>query len=450
MRDGNGGLRPAVFLPSVLYSLTKAGESNPSIMSVEVNKLVEAAGHSANAGRWAEAEALWEKVLKLEPGHPQALCSLGIHALQRGDAGKGYELLCAARERAPKDFVLLMSLVNACQQRNDAAGEREAIDAALAIDPYFLPALMARAAWFERFGTRAAAAATYANALKIAPPEAHWPDTLRPQLEHGRKLVDDRARSLGAHLAEQLAPLQAALPSDRAARWREAIAIRAGRSRPYHSDSNQLCVPRLPAIPFFDRTDFPALDAVEEKTSVIRDELLAALESDRERFNPYVAYRPGEPVNQWQELNHSSRWSAFHLWRGGKPVRENLERCPETAQALGDAGMVEIEGLCPNAMFSALAPKTRIPPHNGETNARLVAHLPLIVPDGCRFRVGFEEREWRVGEILVFDDTIEHEAHNDSNELRVILIFDVWNPLLQPEERKLVNALAKATREFKD
>ena len=100
-------------------------------------------------------------------------------------------------------------------------------------------------------------------------------------------------------------------------------------------------------------------------------------------------------------------------------------------------------------MFSALAPHTHIPPHNGETNARLVAHLPLIVPDGCKLRVGFEEREWRVGEVLVFDDTIEHEARNDSDELRVVLILDVWNPLLEPNEREMVKSLAAAARAFR-
>jgi aspartyl/asparaginyl beta-hydroxylase (cupin superfamily) len=109
--------------------------------------------------------------------------------------------------------------------------------------------------------------------------------------------------------------------------------------------------------------------------------------------------------------------------------------------------MADISGVCPNALFSALAPKTHIPPHNGETNARLVAHLPLIIPDDCGIRVGFEQRQWHPGEVIVFDDTLEHEAWNNSDELRVVLIFDVWNPLLSDTERKLVNALAEATRE---
>ena len=110
--------------------------------------------------------------------------------------------------------------------------------------------------------------------------------------------------------------------------------------------------------------------------------------------------------------------------------------------------MAVLDGLCPNAMFSALAPHTEIPPHTGETNARLVVHLPLIVPEKCTYRVGFEHRTWKVGEILVFDDTIEHTARNDSDELRVVLIFDIWNPLISREERQVVAALASAARSF--
>jgi aspartate beta-hydroxylase len=222
----------------------------------------------------------------------------------------------------------------------------------------------------------------------------------------------------------------------------------AGKTKPYHAVVNQLCVPRLPAVPFFERELFPFLAQLEAKTEVIRAELEAALAANRDEFVPYIQYAPGQPVNQWTELNHSLRWSTLHLWRGGKPVQENLARCPETARALAAIPLADIDGLCPNAMFSALAPKAHIPPHNGETNARVVAHLPLIVPEGCSYRVGFDWRRWQVGETLIFDDTIEHEARNDSDELRVVLIFDLWNPLLTPAERDLVKALTGAARAF--
>jgi aspartyl/asparaginyl beta-hydroxylase (cupin superfamily) len=107
---------------------------------------------------------------------------------------------------------------------------------------------------------------------------------------------------------------------------------------------------------------------------------------------------------------------------------------------LADCDQPQVRGASPNAMFSLLAPNTAIPPHVGVNNARLVVHLPLIVPDGCWFRVGAETRHWRRGEILVFDDTIEHEAMNPSDELRVVLIFDTWQPDLEPIERQAIAA----------
>jgi len=77
----------------------------------------------------------------------------------------------------------------------------------------------------------------------------------------------------------------------------------------------------------------------------------------------------------------------------------------------------------------------------GVNNARLVCHLPLIVPEGCWFRVGAETRHWKRGEAFVFDDTIEHEALNPSAELRVVFIFDIWHPDLSATEREAVAAL---------
>jgi aspartyl/asparaginyl beta-hydroxylase (cupin superfamily) len=417
-------------------------------MSAPIEQLVEQAGRLASSGQWDEAEKLWLEVRRRDPLHPRALFSLGVHALKRGDAAAARELLGAARKLVPRDLLVLMTLCAACQHLGDAAGEREAIEAALAVDAYFLPALLAKGSWLERFASRASAAAMFTNALKVAPPEANWPANLRPQLAHAREFSKAHADDLHAFIARSARERVQSLPAPLAARWHEAASILAGKTQPHHAVANQLCVPRLPAIPFFERELFPFLAELEAKTAVIRAELEAALAADRDRFVPYIQYAPGEPVNQWRELNHSLAWSTLHLWRSGKPVEENLASCPETARALAAMPLADIEGLCPNAMFSALAPKAHIPPHNGETNARVVAHLPLIVPEGCSYRVGFDWRRWRVGETLIFDDTIEHEARNDSDELRVVLIFDLWNPLLEPRERELVRMMTAAARTF--
>jgi aspartyl/asparaginyl beta-hydroxylase (cupin superfamily) len=102
---------------------------------------------------------------------------------------------------------------------------------------------------------------------------------------------------------------------------------------------------------------------------------------------------------------------------------------------------VDIPGWGPTVMFSLLKAGARIAPHTGMFNTRLVCHLPLIVPSGCFFRVGNEVREWREGKLFIFDDTIEHEAWNDSGEDRVVLIFDIWRPELSTQERRELTAL---------
>ncbi len=413
-----------------------------------VDQIVAAADRAVQMQNWAEAERLWTEVQRLSPGHPRALYSLGMHAFQRNDLKGAKVLLEQSRAAAPGSLSTLNALWVVHGRLGDGPAEIDAIDAALAVEPYFLPGLVAKASWLERYSTPAAAAAMYRNVMRVAPPEAHWPATLRAQLLHARDLVDRHARTYEAYLNQQIAGLSRDMPAASAERWREAASIMAGRTKPYVSDSNQLGVPRLPAIPFYDRAMFPWAQALEANTAVIRDELEAALATEQGDFAPYIAYRPGDPVNQWAELNHSKRWSHYSLWRGGVPDEAHLAACPKTRAALEEVDMASIDGLCPNAMFSALAPHTEIPPHTGETNARLVVHLPLIVPPKCTYRVGYERREWKVGEILVFDDTLEHMARNDSDEMRVVLIFDIWNPLIPVAEREMVRQLATAARTF--
>lgn len=401
---------------------------------------------AANEGRWHDAEKLWREVQRLDPNNPQALFSLGVHEMQKGQdaAAVSYlELACAA---APIDLLAKLTLAVAHRRLGDSAKELAAIDAALAVDSYFVPALLAKGAWFERRGSAANAAMHYRVALKLAPPEPGWPPELQAQLRHAQQISSAHGGFVEAQLLAGAQGILRTLPEAQAARWREAASIASGKTSPYVSHCNQFHVPRLPAVPFFDRDQFPWVAALEAETGAIRSELDALLHKAADDFAPYVAYPAGAPVNQWRELNHSKRWSGFHLWRNGKPIEENLRRCPRTARAVERVGLPRIDGLCPNVMFSALAPHTHIPAHTGETNARVVAHLPLIVPDHCRYRVGYEHRTWEVGKTLIFDDTIEHEAHNDSDELRVVLLFDLWNPFLTARERDSARLMLETLR----
>ena len=113
-------------------------------------------------------------------------------------------------------------------------------------------------------------------------------------------------------------------------------------------------------------------------------------------------------------------------------------------KALENFPLAHIPNRSPNVLFSMLRPGARIPPHNGLLNTRLICHLPLIVPKGCGFRVGNETRDWKEGKAWVFDDTIEHEAWNNSDQRRIILLFETWRPELSQTERDLVAAMFEA------
>ena len=418
-------------------------------MTDSLSALERAAGTAAAAGRWDEAERLWRQVHALDRTHAQALLSLGVHAFQRGDAKEALELLGDARTHAPFNPMIPLTVSRVFRELGRPEQEWGAIIDALEIDAYFLPGLLARGEFLERQRRPRVAAAVFRDALKVAPAEPQWPAALRRRLEHARQVVNADNEALASFLADRVQATRATVESVVTDRWDEAVSILAGKSRPYHSECHQLHVPRLPAITFYDDSLFPWMGELESYTDAIKSELQDMLARRGDEFMPYIQYRPGDPVNQWDKLNHSRNWSGFHLYAHGRAVPEHLAQCPRTAEALSLVDTVTIPGLCPNAMFSALAPGAHIPPHTGETNARLVAHLPLVVPEKCSYRVGHDRRQWREGKCWVFDDTIEHEARNDSDQMRVILMFDVWNPLLSPAEREMAAELAGAMRDWR-
>jgi aspartyl/asparaginyl beta-hydroxylase (cupin superfamily) len=405
--------------------------SNP-----QVAELVRVANQAMQAGRLDDAARSWSQVRALVPNHPQALLHLGQHQLYRGNAAGARTLLEQATTADPANAIAPLNLASAYRALGDARGELAALNRALSVDPYFFPALLAKAMYFERIGQRKEAAKIYKDVLTIAPPQPE--EWARKPLAHAREVVDDNIRALGSFLDRRLAPTRAQYGQAELARFDECKDIMTGARQIQVQRPTMLNFPRLPAIPFYDRRDFPWLAKVEGATAAIRDELLVLLREDAREFGAYVNHPDDAPLNQWAELNRSPKWSAYFLWSNGKRDDAHCERCPQTASILDQLPMATVPGAAPAAFFSTLAPRTLIPPHTGVTNTRLIVHIPLIVPDGCWFRVGNERREWRPGEALIFDDTIEHEAWNGSDQLRAILIFDIWNPYLSEAERALV------------
>lgn len=306
-------------------------------------------------------------------------------------------------------------------------------------------ALMNAARRHEKAGEMRAAAATYRTALQSIPRTLS--PAARPLLDHAREVIRANDLELERYLADRLAAVRTRHGNSRQSRFDKSLDILLRKRRVYRPAPSFMYVPELPAIEFYDRELFPWLDRLEAATDDIRRELVEVLADGPSVLEPYVSV-DGVPQERWRELNKSRRWGVFFLWKAGEPVVENLARCPRTAAALEGWDRCHLAGTAPSAVFSILDARTRIPPHVGVNNARLIVHLPLIVPPGCGFRVGAETRGWTPGEAFVFDDTIEHEAWNDSDQPRAILILDTWNPFLSEAERELVTAATAGVGEF--
>jgi len=322
-------------------------------------------------------------------------------------------------------------------------------EAALVLEPRHFVALLTKGALLERSGKPKAAAIVYRNAIATAPPEDRLPAPLVAQLAHARGAVQAYGEALAAHMERAVAPVRERHADPRVSRFDESLRIFAGLARPYLQEPLLLHYAQLPAIPFYDRALFPWLETLEAATPMIKAELEALLAAEPQDFAPYIAFPPGVPVNQWAELNHSRRWSSMFLWRDGARQERPCALCPGTAALLEGLPLMRQPGFAPTVTLSQLEPHTRIPPHTGSANSRLLVHLPLILPGPARFRVGAETRDWRMGEAWVFDDTIEHEAWNDADAPRTILIFDIWNPLLSEAERELITAMMVASNQFR-
>jgi aspartyl/asparaginyl beta-hydroxylase (cupin superfamily) len=352
-------------------------------------------------------------------------------------------LLTAAALDAQSDPDLWLKLASVRRALGRTQSALGAVSRALAVNPLAFMPLMMKAALLEQLGEDDAADEIYAAALFHAPPAEGASGALEARLQHARRrhamFVERRAAALDRALETVSVSLSEA-------EWRRVARFRSNAlrtTRAWHQEPTHFHFPGLAEIEFFDRDVFPFLDALEAAGDTIRAEFDALIASEQAELVPYIQYTADVP-GQMPLLNISRDWTAIHLLAFGERVEANARHCPQTLALFEAIDQPRIPGRSPNLMFSLLAPHTRIPPHTGVSNARLVLHLPLIVPPDCGFRCGAETREWIPGVPFVFDDTIEHEAWNDSDRLRVVLIGDLWRPELSTAVRAAVIAVMAA------
>lgn len=408
--------------------------------------LIEAE-RAVRQGQFAAAEKHFEAVLAVEPEHSLAHNFFGQLAMQRQDPTVARTHFERAARGKPPSAIAHANLARMLKHEGDARGALKSLEAAVKLDPSAFPVHLERAEVYESLGDLRNAALCYTQAMASMPEAVARRPDLQPRLQHARALVLEDRRQLADLLLSRINPMKSGLSARTTRRMDETLAIALGQTRHYPSRPLMFHVTRLPSIPFFEREDFAWAASVEAATPAIRKELEGLLAAHGNAFEPYVQTGSAESPGQFAPLDGNLDWSAFFLWKHGKRIEEHCALCPETLATLATVPQIAIRDRAPAVMFSALKPRTHIPPHNGATNARLTVHLPLVIPPDCQFRVGAEVREWKMGELFLFDDTIEHEASNNSDQLRVVLIFDIWHPMLTDYEREAIRTTLETMME---
>ena len=431
--------------------------TNPTATNADaVNSLLAAARQHAEQGAVLQADQLFRRVLDIVPDQFEALHFLGMRALAEGQVAVAKHLLERAVEQDGSDIQLLKNLGVACigAERLDEA--RFAFDRALTLAPDFFVARLYLGYVLEMLGHEHAALKEYFSAIMAAQAKGRWlsPETtalsLRELVTRAMRFVDAGRKEL---FGDVLAPLRDQHGGDTMRRVEHCLDIYLGLVPANYQNPLQkpkfLYFPELPTTAYFAAELFDWYAELERNTAVIRDELLAVLHAEQ-GMEPFLKFNSPDEVPKFLGAGPQGppAWDAFFFYRHGVRYDENHERCPRTSAIIEALPLGRIRAHAPEICFSVLAPGTHILPHHGVTNTRVVTHLPLIVPEDCAIRVGGEEHVWQEGRCVTFDDTFEHEAWNRSEQTRVVLILDMWNPHLTAVERDAVARLVEAIGDF--
>jgi aspartate beta-hydroxylase len=407
-----------------------------------VEELLREAAALEAARRLDEAAELHRAVLARAPASPASLQFLSAHCFVRGDlaAAAGYMQRYIAVDPANLDAYGGLAVTLEALGRVDEAVT--VLRQAYARQPTEPKTLLLLGAALAKAGQPEAAAAA-GSLLETAQPEMLQLDRLAGGVAYAkersarlRHALESFCAHLRADAVEEARHAEPAADFSRvsAAVWRPVFAPGASeRRRP-----GFFYVPQLADEPWLEPERFDWAADLEAAAPELAKEVAGSLNVDADGL-PYID--KNEVDETWRSLAGRGDWSAVHFWNDTLPNERALARFPKVRAALERLPLVNFGGVPVEAFLSILKPRTRIPPHFGNANHRLTVHLPLIVPAGCGVKVGGEARETRFGRLMIFDDSYEHSAWNDSDAARIVLIFEIWHPALSAAERTAVTGM---------
>lgn len=369
----------------------------------------------------------------------------GIAALRQRDAAQARSCFAAVCDApSPGEVPPWFLLAQACQALGDSSGQERALIALLAAEPRHLGGLLLMAGLKAAQGDSRAASSFYTTALAVADHAGagQVPQGLFPLLEQGQRYLQQAREEYAGFLEDRLAA-DGLKPGAVSPRVDLALDLLLGRRQLYVQEPTSFYFPGLPQRQFYESDEFDWAEAFEAAAPEMLAELEGLLDRQPGDFAPYVQTRPDRPAAA-NHLRDDPSWGAHYLWEQGAIVADHAALAPATLRALTLPPMPAITDRSPMALYSLLRPGTHIKPHNGMLNTRLICHLPLITNPDCALRVGNETRGWEQGKLLIFDDSIEHEAWNRGAATRIILLFEIWRPEISPDERRALTAVFEA------
>jgi len=252
--------------------------SNPNSATLDdaaVIRIIQASRAAAAAGRSSEAEQMLVRIAQQAPRHPAVLNELGVIMTARGETEQALGLFTRATQADPKHASLWSNLANCLRALGRRQEEREALEKALALEPRHLASLLQKASLLEDLGDTRNAARIFQNALVTIAPGTEPPATVREVIEHAKRVVAADQAALGAALKERLAEIRALHGGGAQRRVDRCLEILSSRRVAYFPRPTFMYFPDIPAVEFFERADFPWLDAIEAAADEIREELTA-------------------------------------------------------------------------------------------------------------------------------------------------------------------------------
>jgi len=173
---------------------------------------------------------------------------------------------------------------------------------------------------------------------------------------------------------------------------------------------------------FFDPHSIPVGKDLEDNFGDIQAEI-------KEILKRYDGFAPFQSISTNQTyISNDDKWRMFFFKAAGVKFKRNRQFAPKTMAILDKYPEVI------SAYISVLGPLKMLNPHNGPWSGILRMHLGVVVPGNkkCTLINGGEVYCWEEGKTVLFDDTYEHVAINDTHELRAVLFLDIMRPLPQP------------------